>query len=267
MNLWTLCAAGWFHRPEESFSGPWCQEEGIRCRAQSLGPPFSGWPWGFRGIWELLQTKKKRVEEFLCWSSKYTLCVYRCAYACLHVYYVLNVGQRLTLSLIAVSFCAIAALSLVCLALAVLDRLGSLREVSCGCSIPLTGASHPPSRTYWLMKERRGCVSTGTYLVNLSTKWIETLTTLFNFYLCNKHIYWRSSCLFFFFCREKTHLACQTKTHLVFYGSFLFFIPFIRVMWYHLNKQRLKMEKPRLVFIWDKYKIWFLSLIVVWAVA
>lgn len=180
---------------------------------------------------------------------EYTLCVYGCAYACLHVYYVLNVGQRLTLSLIAVSFCAIAALSLVCLALAVLDRLGSLREVSCGCSIPLTGASHPPSRTYWLMKERRGCVSTGTYLVNLSTKRIETLTALFNFDLCNKHIYWRSSCLFFFFCREKTHLACQTKTHLVFYGSFLFFIPFIRVMWYHLNKQRLKMEKPRLVFI------------------
>lgn len=107
-------------------------------------------------------------------------------------------GQRLTLSLIAVSFCTIAALSLVCLALAVLDRLGSLREVSCGCSIPLTGASHPPSRTYWLMKERRGCVSTRTYLVKKPS--------LHCFYLCNKHIYWRSSCLFFFFCREKKHI-------------------------------------------------------------
>lgn len=117
----------------------------------------------------------------------------------------------MTLSLIAVSFCTIAALSLVCLALAVLDRLGSLREVSCGCSIPLTGASHPPSRTYWLMKERRGCVSTRTYLVNLSTKRIATLPALFNFYLCNKHIYWRSSCLFFFFCREKNTFSLPNQ--------------------------------------------------------
>ncbi|CAB1423437.1 unnamed protein product [Pleuronectes platessa] len=37
----SLCAAarrpGRFHRPEESFSGPWCQEEGIRCRPTASG--------------------------------------------------------------------------------------------------------------------------------------------------------------------------------------------------------------------------------------
>lgn len=32
VSLWTPCTANCFHRPEESFSGPWCQDEGIRCQ-------------------------------------------------------------------------------------------------------------------------------------------------------------------------------------------------------------------------------------------
>lgn len=31
-SLWTPCMADCFHRPEESFSGPWCQDEGIKCQ-------------------------------------------------------------------------------------------------------------------------------------------------------------------------------------------------------------------------------------------
>lgn len=32
LSLWTPCTADCFHRPEESFSGPWCQDEGINCQ-------------------------------------------------------------------------------------------------------------------------------------------------------------------------------------------------------------------------------------------
>lgn len=32
LSLWTPCMADCFHRPEESFSGPWCQDEGIKCQ-------------------------------------------------------------------------------------------------------------------------------------------------------------------------------------------------------------------------------------------
>lgn len=61
LNLWTLCTAGWFHRPEESFSGSWCQEKDIRCWASVR--LFKDWKDAKNAIFKLRPRRRSyRVE-------------------------------------------------------------------------------------------------------------------------------------------------------------------------------------------------------------
>lgn len=60
LNLWTLRTAGWFHRPEESFSGSWCQEKGIRCWASVR--LFKDWQDAKKKSFFKLRLRRKTIE-------------------------------------------------------------------------------------------------------------------------------------------------------------------------------------------------------------
>lgn len=66
LTLWTLCTAGWFQRLEESFSGPWCQEGGHQVSGRSLSPPYSGCPGVFeewKSQWDFPTLIETRITE------------------------------------------------------------------------------------------------------------------------------------------------------------------------------------------------------------